>query len=112
MQAELRADPSTAGQTPPVLAAPLDVAWAWYVHMLSPVKYKEDFRAITGIIAAAVPFGPHHRSTAALKQASNHGLHFSEIPDFQYESGLKSTHQPHWGAVLPGLLKKRGSLTY
>lgn len=31
-----------------VLVAPLDIEWIWYVHMMDPIAYEEDCKAITG----------------------------------------------------------------
>ena len=31
-----------------ILLPPLDIAWIWHVHMLSPIKYHEDCKTITG----------------------------------------------------------------
>ena len=32
------------------LAAPLDVAWVWHVHMLSPLSYERDCNEIASVL--------------------------------------------------------------
>ena len=32
------------------LAAPLDVAWVWHVHMLSPLSYERDCKEIVSVL--------------------------------------------------------------
>ena len=32
------------------LAAPLDIAWVWHVHMLSPLSYERDCNEIVSVL--------------------------------------------------------------
>jgi len=32
------------------IAAPLDIAWAWHVHMLSPVSYEKDCNEVVSTL--------------------------------------------------------------
>ena len=46
-----------------VLVAPLDIEWIWYVHMMDPVAYEEDCKAVTGgkVIDHKLLSGPERR---------------------------------------------------
>lgn len=56
----------------PALAAPLDVAWAWYAHSLAPSAYARDFLELTGLAAVSAGVSvPHRRNDEALAAVSH-----------------------------------------
>lgn len=50
------------------LAAPLDIAWVWHVHMLAPHHYEQDCDNIVSGLVDHCPLTPRHRQ-AGLQRA-------------------------------------------
>lgn len=49
------------GRESKLLAAPLDIAWVWYVHMLTPQKYEEDCMNIVSRVIDHTPMNRFQR---------------------------------------------------
>ena len=52
------------------LAAPLDIAWVWHVHMLAPHHYEQDCNNIASVLVDHFPMTPHQRQ-AGLQRAKS-----------------------------------------
>lgn len=49
------------GRESKFLAAPLDIAWVWYVHMLAPQKYEQDCMSIVAQVVDHTPMNRYQR---------------------------------------------------
>ena len=82
------------------LAPPLDVHWAWHVHMLAPFAYSKDCQRITG----GKLVGHRLKSQSDLEQ-----LRFKETSSFLFQDKICKTEngfyraktQPIWRKMYP-----------
>ena len=49
------------GRKSKLLAAPLDIAWVWYVHMLTPQKYEQDCMSCVSQVIDHTPMNKYQR---------------------------------------------------
>ena len=49
------------GRESKLLAAPLDIAWVWYVHMLTPQKYEQDCMSCVSQVIDHTPMNRYQR---------------------------------------------------
>ena len=49
------------GSASRLLAAPLDIAWVWYLHMLSPQDYEQDCMNIVSQVVDHLPMDRYQR---------------------------------------------------
>ena len=71
-----------------LLAAPLDIAWVWYLHMLLPQEYEKDYMKIVSQVVDHAPMNRYQR-----QQGLQHARYLWEkaYPSEQFEVSLNET---------------------
>ena len=69
----------TSGQ-PQILAAPLDIAWVWHVHMLAPYAYEQDCNNICHGLVDHCSLSPDQRHHGLKRAKSLWEVSFPEEP--------------------------------
>ncbi|XP_024522650.1 glycine-rich domain-containing protein 1 [Selaginella moellendorffii] len=73
------------------LVPPLDCAWVWHCHRLSPVRYAQDCKALFGKIVDAPLASPQSKDAATIETQKLWSARFPDEP-FNLDVNYKSSH--------------------
>ncbi|EFJ32892.1 hypothetical protein SELMODRAFT_439262 [Selaginella moellendorffii] len=73
------------------LVPPLDCAWVWHCHRLSPVRYAQDCKALFGKIVDAPLASPQSNDAATIETQKLWSARFPDEP-FNLDVNYKSSH--------------------